>query len=390
MTTPPEADRNAAPPPTPEIDARWMDAALALAARGLGCTWPNPSVGCVLVRPDAGGGRVVARAVTQRGGRPPADAAALAEAGEAARGATAYVTLEPCAHQGATPPCADALVVAGVARVVSALEDPDPRVSGRGHDRLRAAGLAVSVGVRADAAAALNAGHALRVLEGRPLVTLKLAATLDGRIATATGESQWITAAPARARAHLLRAQHDAILVGAGTVRADNPRLDARLPGLAQRSPVPVVADGGLSTPIDGALARALPGRPLWLLHRPDADPARARALEELGAQLIETPADPEGRLDLRAGLEQLAGRGVTRVLCEGGGRIAAALFRANLVDRLVWVAAGAAIGAEGRPAVGPLGLERLADAPRLRLIRSEPVGPDLLSEWEPIDRGAA
>ncbi|MEO1331256.1 MAG: bifunctional diaminohydroxyphosphoribosylaminopyrimidine deaminase/5-amino-6-(5-phosphoribosylamino)uracil reductase RibD [Pseudomonadota bacterium] len=362
-----------------------MDAALALARRGLGLTWPNPSVGCVLVRPDAQGGRLIARAVTQQGGRPHAEAAALAEAGDAARGATAYVTLEPCAHQGATPPCADTLVSAGVARVVSAIEDPDPRVAGRGHARLRTAGVDVLVGVRAAEAAEANQGHLLRIRAGRPLVTLKLATTLDGKIATESGESQWISDAPARARAHLLRATHDAILVGAGTVRADDPRLDVRLSGLAGASPVAVAADGGLTTPLDGALAKGLPQRAFWILHRADADRSKAEALAALGAQLIETPARPDGRLDLRAALLALGARGVTRVLCEGGGQMAAALLSAGLVDRLVWVAAGAAIGSEGRPAVGPLGLLRLAEAPRFRLRRQERIGPDLLSEWTPV-----
>ncbi|MFN3293016.1 MAG: bifunctional diaminohydroxyphosphoribosylaminopyrimidine deaminase/5-amino-6-(5-phosphoribosylamino)uracil reductase RibD, partial [Gemmobacter sp.] len=208
-----------------------MAHALALARRGLGRVWPNPSVACVIVQ----GGRVVGRGVTAPGGRPHAEPQALAQAGAAARGATAYVTLEPCAHHGRTPPCAAALVAAGVARVVSALQDPDPRVSGGGHGMLRAAGIAVTTGVLAAEAAALQRGFLTRVTQGRPMVTLKLALSLDGRIATATGESRWITAAPARARVHLMRACHDAVLVAGGTARADDPELTVRGLGVAHQ-----------------------------------------------------------------------------------------------------------------------------------------------------------
>src|SRR5579862_7078692 len=218
------------------IDLMAMRGALSLARRGLGNTWPNPAVGCVLVRE----GRVVGRGWTQPGGRPHAETEALARAGRAARGATAYVTLEPCCHHGRTPPCADALIAAGLSRVVAAIEDPDPRVAGGGLARLRAAGLDVESGLCAAEAAEINAGFLSRLRLGRPLVTLKLATSLDGRIATASGESRWITGGPARERAHLLRATHDAILVGTDTVIADNPELTCRLPGLAGHSPVRV------------------------------------------------------------------------------------------------------------------------------------------------------
>src|SRR5262249_33263856 len=211
-------------------DLAHMRAALGLAARGIGRTWPNPSVGCVLVREDGGSDCVVGRGWTQPGGRPHAETEALARAGEAARGATAYVTLEPCAHTGKTPPCADALIAAGIARAAVAVEDPDPRVSGRGLARLREAGVRVDLGVCAAEANELNAGFFLRVREGRPLVSLKLATSLDGRIATQSGESKWITGEAARRRAHLLRAQHDAIMVGTGTAKADDPELTSPLP----------------------------------------------------------------------------------------------------------------------------------------------------------------
>src|SRR5215468_11232385 len=211
-----------------------MRAALALARRSLGRTWPNPAVGCVIMKD----GRVVGRGRTRDGGRPHAEADALAQAGPAARGATVYVTLEPCSHQGRSPPCADALIKARVARVVSAMEDPNPPVNGQGHARLKAAGIAVEVGEGAREAAEINAGFLMRVLAGRPLFHLKLASSLDGRIATATGESKWITGEGARADGHRLRAVHDAILVGAGTVAADDPDLTCRLPGLGAYSPV--------------------------------------------------------------------------------------------------------------------------------------------------------
>ncbi len=208
-------------------DAAHMRAALALARRGLGRTWPNPAVGCVLVKE----GRVVGRGWTQRGGRPHAEAEALRRAAGAAKGATAYVSLEPCSHHGKTPPCAEALIAAGISRAVIAMEDPDPRVAGRGLGALREAGIEVTPGIGEAEAREINEGFFLRLEKNRPLVTLKLAMTLDGRIATRTGESRWITGEPARARSHLLRAQHDGVMVGSGTVLADDPLLNVRLPG---------------------------------------------------------------------------------------------------------------------------------------------------------------
>ena len=226
-----------------DFDHEHMRAALALARRNLGSTWPNPSVGCIVVQ----AGRVVGRGVTAPGGRPHAEVSALAMAMEAARGATAYVTLEPCSHHGQTPPCADALVEAGVARVLVSLGDPDPRVNGRGLARLRAAGIRVTEGVLAPEAEALQRGFLTRVRLGRPMVTLKLASTLDGRIATSTGESQWITGPEARRAAHALRGTHDAVMAGIGTVRADDPALTCRIPGFRTRPLVRVVVDTNLS-----------------------------------------------------------------------------------------------------------------------------------------------
>jgi len=365
-------------------DAARMRSALALARRGLGTTWPNPSVGCVIARE----GRVLGRGFTQASGRPHAEQVALAQARdrwgpESLRGATAWVSLEPCAHHGRTPPCADALIEAGVRRVVSTIDDPDPRVSGRGFARLRDAGVTVDTGLMAEAARALNAGFLSRLARGRPWVTLKLAASLDGRIATAQGESRWITGAQARARVHLMRAEADAVLIGAATARADDPELDVRLPGLAARSPVRVIADGALSLSLVSRLARSARERPLWLLHRAGVDAARARALRDAGATLIETP-DIGGELDIAAALRALGARGVTRVLCEGGGRIAAALLRDGLADEIAWFSAGLALGADGGAAVGRLDLAALADAPRLTLASVETLGEDVLSVWRP------
>ncbi|UWQ20018.1 bifunctional diaminohydroxyphosphoribosylaminopyrimidine deaminase/5-amino-6-(5-phosphoribosylamino)uracil reductase RibD [Jannaschia sp. W003] len=355
-------------------DARWMAAALALAARGLGRVWPNPAVGCVVVRD----GRVVGRGRTADGGRPHAEAVALAEAGSAARGATAYVTLEPCAHHGRTPPCAEALVAAGVARVVVAAGDPDGRVDGRGLAILRGAGIEVTTGVMEAEARALQAGFLSRVERGRPFLTLKLATTLDGRIATASGESRWITGPAARAHVHARRAAFDAVMVGAGTARADDPQLTVR--GMGERpQPVRVVLARALALDPALGLVRTAREVPTWLVHA-TGDPAPFEAAGAACIRVLETA----GHIDLPAALAALGQRGLTRVYCEGGGTLAASLLRAGLVDRLECYTAGAAIGADGIPALGPIALAKLADAPRLRLAETRPLGPDTFTAWEP------
>lgn len=359
-------------------DLALMRGALALAARGLGNVWPNPAVGCVVVKD----GRVVGRGWTQPGGRPHAETEALARAGEAARGGTAYVSLEPCAHWGKTPPCAEALIAAGVGRVVVAVEDPDPRVAGAGIARLRAAGIAVDTGLCAAEAAELNAGFFRRIGEGRPLVTLKLAASLDGRIATAAGESRWITGAAARERAHLLRATHDAILVGTETVVADDPELTCRLPGLSGRSPVRVVLDRRLRIPAAAKVfAEAKTGR-TWLVTTAAADPARKSGLRDRGVEIIDIDANAAGGLDLAAVLAALGVRGLTRLLVEGGGQLAAALLRRRLVDRLVWFHAPLLIGSDGLPAIAPLDFASLAEAPRFERLSSATVGEDVVTSF--------
>ncbi|ETX27366.1 5-amino-6-(5-phosphoribosylamino)uracil reductase [Roseivivax isoporae LMG 25204] len=353
-----------------------MAHALRLGRRGAGRTWPNPAVGCVIVRD----GHVVGRGWTQPGGRPHAEALALERAGAAARGATAYVSLEPCAHHGRTPPCADALIAAGIARVVAPMQDTDARVSGRGFARLRAAGLEVVTGIGADEAARDHAGFFMRIETGRPRVTLKLATSFDGRIATATGESRWITGPAARAVVHGLRASHDAVMVGAGTARADDPDLTVRGRG-AVMQPVRIVASRLLDVPLMGRLARTARDVPVWMVHGPEAHPETRRAWEGLGARLIPCPL--QGRqLDPAALLAALGGAGLTRVFCEGGGTLAATLLAADLVDELVGFTAGLAIGAEGQPAIGALGLDRLDAAPRFRLVDTRPAGGDVLHRW--------
>ena len=353
-----------------------MHLALALGARGLGRTWPNPAVGCVIVR----GGRIVGRGWTQSGGRPHAEGVALQQAGAAARGATVYVGLEPCAHHGQTPPCAEALIAAGVARVVTALQDPDPRVSGRGHAMLREAGIAVTPDVCAGAARRDQRGFLTRVLHGRPMVTLKLASSFDGRIATASGESQWITGPQARRLVHAERARHDAVLVGAGTARADDPMLTVRGLGVAHQ-PVRVVAAGGLELSQDGRLAASAAQVPLWLMHDAALPAARRRPWEVLGARCFPVPLSG-GQLDPAAMLTALGAAGLTRVFCEGGGALAASLLQADLVDELVGFTAGVALGAQGRASIGPLDHDALADAPRFDLVESQPVGGDVLHRW--------
>ncbi|HEV2301633.1 MAG TPA: bifunctional diaminohydroxyphosphoribosylaminopyrimidine deaminase/5-amino-6-(5-phosphoribosylamino)uracil reductase RibD [Stellaceae bacterium] len=359
-----------------EGDHAMMRAALGLARRGLGNVWPNPAVGCVIAKD----GRVVGRGWTGKGGRPHAETEALRRAGEAARGATAYASLEPCCHWGKTPPCADALAAAGVKRVVAALADPDPRVAGGGLARLREAGISVETGLLAEEAAEINAGFLTRLAQGRPLVTLKLATSLDGRIATHSGESRWITGPAARERAHLLRSEHDAVMVGTGTVLADDPLLTCRLPGLAHRSPVRVVLDRRLRIPLSARIFAEARALPTWVLTATAADPVRRQALAAAGATPIEIdPAGEEG-LDLAAGLAALGSRGLTRLLVEGGARLAATLLRARLVDRLLWFHAPKVLGGDGIPAAAALGIAALAEVPRFERTGVETVGEDVLT----------
>ncbi|MBU2983606.1 bifunctional diaminohydroxyphosphoribosylaminopyrimidine deaminase/5-amino-6-(5-phosphoribosylamino)uracil reductase RibD [Lentibacter algarum] len=353
-----------------------MRLALSIGRRGMGQTWPNPAVGCVLVKD----GRILARAVTATGGRPHAEVQALAQAGAAAKGATAYVTLEPCSHIGETPACSQALIDAGIVRVVAPFEDNDSRVSGRGFGMLQAAGIEVTLGICAEEAAIDHAGFFLRNDTGRPFVTLKLASSFDGRIATATGESQWITGEAARKHVHGLRASHDAVMVGGGTARADDPMLNVRGYG-ARRQPVRVVVSRRLDLPMMSKLAASAKDVPLWLCHAPDADKMLLQTWQGIGATCVECSLQGQ-QLDVASTLQAIGKAGLTRVFCEGGGALAASLLKADLVDELVGYTAGLAIGAEGLPAIGAMGLSNLSAAPRFKLAEQQTLDGDVMMRW--------
>ena len=359
-------------------DQRFMQLALTLGRRMLGQTWPNPAVGAVLVRD----GIIVGRGWTQPGGRPHAEPMALAQAGARAQGATLYVTLEPCSHHGKTPPCADALIAAGVARVVSAIEDPNPEVAGQGHARLRAAGIAVDVGLCGDEARRAHAGHIRRLTDGRPHVMLKLAVSADDKIAAAGRKPLAITGEAARNRVHLQRAQSDAIMVGIGTALADDPELTCRLPGMEDLSPVRVVVDRHLRLPAASKLVHSARRTPLWLLAERDQEPSAATLMAAKGAQIIPVVAGPAG-IDLAAALRELAGRGITRLMVEGGSRIAASLLEADLVDEVALYRSALVIGADGVPALEGLPLSALTQSPRLGLRATEQLGEDRLAHYE-------
>lgn len=360
-----------------------MRAALRLARRGLGRVWPNPAVGCILVKD----GLVVGRGWTQPGGRPHAETEALKRAGAAARGATAYVSLEPCAHRNqATPPqpaCAEALAKAGVKRAVIACRDPDPRTNGRGINMLQKAGVEVIEGLSESEARSINAGFLLRVTSGRPLVTLKVASSLDGRIATGSGESKWITGEPARAQAHALRARHDAVVVGSGTVLADDPELTCRLPGLGDRSPVRVIFDGRLRAPLTAKVVASARTTPTWIVTLLHADPARQKAFTAAGVTLIQVAGGREGHPDPKAAFAALAGKGITRVLVEGGRHLTAALLRDGPIDRMVWFRAPMLLGGDGMPAAESFGLTKLDEAPRFRREGTATAGEDLVETYK-------
>src|SRR5882762_7059140 len=359
-------------------DQRFMALALALGRRGQGRTWPNPAVGAVVVRD----GVIVGRGWTQAGGRPHAEPEALRRAGEAARGATLYVTLEPCSHVGKSPPCADAVIAAGIVRVVAAIEDPNPLVAGQGHARLRAAGISVEIGLGAEEAARDHAGHFRRVRDKRPHVILKLAVSSDDKIAGAGHKPTAITGEAAKTRVHLLRAQCDAILVGIGTVRADDPLLNCRLPGMEARSPVRVVLDSALRLPEGSKLAYSATRTLDWVFvdanAKPELEPEHEAALTQAGVELLRV-AGANGRLDLRAVLRGLAGRGITRVMVEAGPILSAAFLNADLVDEAALLRSPTAIGADGIDALDGLPLTALTQSTKLRLVGSEAVGADRL-----------
>jgi diaminohydroxyphosphoribosylaminopyrimidine deaminase/5-amino-6-(5-phosphoribosylamino)uracil reductase len=357
-------------------DARLMALALALGRRGLGRTWPNPAVGAVVAKD----GMIVGRGWTQPGGRPHAETEALRRAGAAARGATLYVTLEPCSHHGKTPPCADAIVAAGIARVVSALVDPNPQVAGAGHWRLAEAGVVVEVGIGAEEARRAHAGHIRRVQDGRPQVILKLAVSADGKAARSGRRPAAITGEAGRARAHLLRAQSDAVLTGIGTVVADDPLLTSRLPGV--RSPLRVVLDATLRLPLASKLVATARQVPLWVVTSEAAPRAREQALAAQGVDVARVPGT-DGKLDLAAVLKLLAQRGITRLMVESGPILAAAFLRADLVDEAMLFRSPAIIGPDGIDALDGLPLSALTQSPRLNAIDRETVGADTVETFE-------
>ena len=363
-----------------DVDRRFMALALTLGRRGQGRTWPNPAVGAVVVKD----GIIVGRGWTQPGGRPHAEPEALGRAGDAARGATLYVTLEPCSHTGKSPPCADAVIAAGIARVVSAIEDPNPEVAGQGHARLRAAGITVETGCGAADAAHDHAGHFRRVRDGRPHVILKLAVSADDKIGAAGRKSASITGPAAQARVHLLRAQCDAIMIGIGTVLSDDPLLTCRLSGMKDRSPVRVVLDPSLRTPSESRLVHSARETPLWLIASETAEAAAAMRLGAAGAQVIRLPpASVAPGLDLAAVLRALSERGITRLLVEGGSRIASSFVAAGLVDEF-WLFRGPdALGVDAVAALDAMPLSTLTRSPAFRERANETLEKDTLTIYE-------
>jgi diaminohydroxyphosphoribosylaminopyrimidine deaminase/5-amino-6-(5-phosphoribosylamino)uracil reductase len=361
-------------------DERFMALALALGRRGMGHTWPNPAVGAVIVN----GGVIVGRGWTQDGGRPHAETEAIKRAGTSARGATLYVTLEPCSHQGKTPPCTDAIIRAGITRVVSPLEDPNPEVAGQGHARLRERGIAVEVGLGAGQARHDHAGHIRRMQEGRPQVLLKLAVSSDDKAGLAGRKPVAITGEAARTRVHLLRAESDAILVGIGTVMSDDPHLTCRLPGMLERSPVRVVLDARLRIPLATAIVGTARETPTWVFGAASASAMAEGILRDKAVEVFRVAAI-NGRLDLVEVLRKLAERGITRLMVEGGPTVAAALVRANLVDAAALFRSPKPIGADGIDALEGLPLTALTKSLTLKLVASEAVDGDTLECFERV-----
>ncbi len=364
-----------------ECDDAFMGIALRLARRGLGRVAPNPSVGCVLVRPDLGG-RVVGRGWTQPGGRPHAETEALSRAGGLAKGATAYVTLEPCSHHGKTPPCAEALIEAGIKRAVVAIEDPDPRVSGRGNQALRDAGIIVDTGLSAAEARRVNAGFLSKLERGCPHITLKVASSLDGMTATRTGQSKWITGPEARRWGHGLRARSDAILVGSGTALADDPSLTCKIPGLTEHSPVRVVLDGRARLPLTSTLAKTAEETAMWWVVSDQTTDERVAPFRKKGVKIIRLPSGDDGfNADIAA--RRLSEEGVGRLMIEGGSSVTASFVKAGLVDEIYWFQAPVVIGGDGTPGVGGFGLEDLARSGRYHVMEHRRIGGDQLMVLE-------
>ncbi len=352
-----------------------MKTALSLARRGLGNVWPNPAVGCVIVKE----GKIVGRGWTQPGGRPHAETMALELAGKRASGAKAYISLEPCNHTGETPPCAEALIYAGIKEVYASLSDPDHRVSGTGFNKLKAANIAVNVGLLKEEAKEINKGFFLLLEKSRPLITFKTATTYDGKIATKKGESNWITNEESRNFAHLLRATHDATLVGSGTVLSDDPLLTSRLPGISNIRRPRIVLDSRLRVPLDSKLLKTAGDYPVWLITGDQHSPKELHAFREKNVELILLPQDKFGRPNIKKVLQELANRGLTRVLVEGGNSIAQNLFKADLVDQIAWFRSPKIMGNDGLSAIGNLDLKELSAIYKFQRVHSIEIGSDSL-----------
>jgi len=368
------------PPEASADDARFMALALALGRRGLGATWPNPAVGAVIVKD----GIILGRGWTQVGGRPHAEVEALRRAKKTAQntliGATMYVTLEPCSHQGKSPPCADAIIKAGIARVVSALQDPNPEVAGQGHERLRAKGIVVDIGLGADEARRAHVGHITRVQKARPHVMLKLAVSADGKVGLAGRKPVALTGEVARARVFQMRSQCDAILVGIGTVLSDNPQLNCRLPGMLERSPVRVVLDAQLRLPLATSVVATVRETPSWVFTSRKPSAIAEEILQQKGCKVFRV-GDRNGRLNLDEVLKVLAEQGITRLMVEGGPIVAAAFVAADLVDEAVLLRAEKTIGADGIDALEGMALSALTE--RLHARGAERLGAETIETFE-------
>ncbi len=361
-------------------DRQFMRIALGLGKRGQGLTWPNPSVGCVLVKDKV----IVGRGFTQPGGRPHAEIIALRKAGDHAKGATAYITLEPCCFQGKTPPCTDALSKAEVARVCYAITDPDPRVAGKGDKVLQSRRIATSSPCLEDLASYDHQGFILTRTHNRPKITLKLASSFDGKVATHSGDSKWITSQEARSRVHLLRAKHDAIMVGSGTALMDDPMLTSRGLGF-NHNPVRIILDTHLKTPLKSNLGQTSPDIPTWIFHKYGVDNPKVKKWTSRKAKLIPCKTTNFGHLEIRDVMTMVSDLGITRVFCEGGPKLASSLFAANLVDEFICFNAGKALGGDALSSIASLGFDLVKAAPKFRLTQFYHAGGDAVSHWMPV-----
>lgn len=378
-----------------EKDYSNMDIALSLSKRGLGNVSPNPAVGCVIIKD----GKVISTGRTQPGGRPHAEIVALNAAGENAKGATAYVTLEPCSHYGKTPPCAEAIIKAGIKKCVISMIDPDPRVSGRGVKMMQDAGIEVISGCREEEARIINRGFLLHTMENRPLVTLKIASTLDGKIATSTGESKWITSALSRQKVQMLRASHDAILVGSSTVKADNPSFMCRLSGLETSSPTRFIllsktdykigkddAEKFLSNDIFNTDDKTGLFPSTYIIANNDCGDCHLFDIADTrNIEIIKCEQSEKGQANISSVLTSIANKRITRLLVEGGSKLATSLITTNLTDEVHWFYAPKIIGNEGIAAINDTALQKLSDATKFKIISSEIIDDDVLSIYRKI-----